>query len=136
MKPSADLKVFITNRDSTCDECQESLGRSAWITLVEGGGALCLSCADLDHLVFLPAGSAALTRRAKKHSTLSAVVLKWAKARKRYERQGLLVESAALYQAEEECLAACIGAPMMAVNGHYYENLTIEKVDQILDGLE
>jgi len=37
---------------------------------------------------------------------------------------------------EEECLAACIGAPMMTVNGHYYEKLTIEKVDQILDGLE
>ena len=37
---------------------------------------------------------------------------------------------------EEECLAACIGAPMMTVNGHYYENLTLEKVDQILDGLE
>jgi len=37
---------------------------------------------------------------------------------------------------EEECLAACIGAPMMTVNGHYHENLTIEKVDQILDGLE
>ncbi len=37
---------------------------------------------------------------------------------------------------EEECLAACIGAPMMTVNGHYHENLTTEKVDQILDGLE
>ncbi len=37
---------------------------------------------------------------------------------------------------EEECLAACVGAPMMAVNGHYYENLTPEKVDRILDGLE
>jgi NADH-quinone oxidoreductase subunit E len=39
-------------------------------------------------------------------------------------------------KAEEECLAACVGAPMMAVNGHYHENLTPEKVDQILDGLE
>ena len=39
-------------------------------------------------------------------------------------------------KAEEECLAACVGAPMMAVNGHYHENLTIEKVDEILDGLE
>ena len=39
-------------------------------------------------------------------------------------------------KAEEECLAACVGAPMMAVNGHYHENLTTEKVDQILDGLE
>jgi NADH-quinone oxidoreductase subunit E len=37
---------------------------------------------------------------------------------------------------EEECLAACTGGPMMAVNGHYEENLTPEKVDAILDGLE
>jgi hypothetical protein len=46
-----------------------------------------------------------LTRRAKKHSTLSAVVLKWSRARNRYERQGLLVEEQALEKAEEECLA-------------------------------
>ena len=37
---------------------------------------------------------------------------------------------------EEECLAACAGGPMMTVNGHYKENLTPEKVDTILDGLE
>ena len=37
---------------------------------------------------------------------------------------------------EEECLAACCGAPMMVVNGHYHENLTTGKVDSILDGLE
>jgi NADH-quinone oxidoreductase subunit E len=37
---------------------------------------------------------------------------------------------------EEECLAACAGGPMMAVNGHYHERLTPEKVDAILDGLE
>ncbi len=37
---------------------------------------------------------------------------------------------------EEECLAGCVGAPMMLVNGHYHENLTPEKVDEILDGLE
>ena len=37
---------------------------------------------------------------------------------------------------EEECLAACCGAPMMAVDGHYHENLTPAKVDTILDGLE
>ncbi len=36
---------------------------------------------------------------------------------------------------EEECLAACCGAPMMMVNHVYHENLTIEKVDDILDGL-
>lgn len=37
--------------------------------------------------------------------------------------------------AEEECLAACVGAPMMIVDGHYHEHLTTEKVDEILDGL-
>ena len=37
---------------------------------------------------------------------------------------------------EEECLAACCGAPMMMVNHKYYENLTPEKVDEILDGLK
>lgn len=36
---------------------------------------------------------------------------------------------------EEECLAACCGAPMMMVDHKYYENLTLEKVDEILDGL-
>lgn len=34
---------------------------------------------------------------------------------------------------EEECLAACCGAPMMVVDGHYHENLTPAKVDEILD---
>ena len=37
---------------------------------------------------------------------------------------------------EEECLAACVGGPMMTVDGHYFENLTPEKVDEILDKLE
>jgi hypothetical protein len=100
-----DWKVFVSHQDSTCDECHERLGRGAWITLVENKGALCLACADLDHLVFLPAGDAALTRRSAKYSTLSAVVLKWSRARKHYERQGILVEESALQRAEQECLA-------------------------------
>src|SRR5512136_2910960 len=104
-KQDTELKIFITTGDSSCSECGEQLGRHAWITLVEGKGALCLACADLDHLAFLPSGDAALTRRARKHSTLSAVVLKWSHARKRYERQGLLVEEEGLRKAEEECLA-------------------------------
>lgn len=37
---------------------------------------------------------------------------------------------------EEECLAACDGAPMMMVDHVYYENLTLEKVDEIIEGLE
>jgi hypothetical protein len=105
-KSDADqIKVFISHRDSKCAECAEELGRQAWITLEENKGALCLACADLDELVFLPTGDAALTRRSKKYSTLSAVVLKFSRARRRYERQGLLVEENALAQAEAECFA-------------------------------
>ena len=37
---------------------------------------------------------------------------------------------------EEECLAGCCGAPMAVVDGHYKENLDIEKLDVLLDGLE
>ena len=37
---------------------------------------------------------------------------------------------------EEECLAACCGAPMMMVDHKYYENLTLDQVDDILDGLD
>ena len=37
---------------------------------------------------------------------------------------------------EEECIAACCGAPAMQVNHKYFENLTNEMVDDILDGLE
>lgn len=80
----SDIKVFISLRDSICSECGENLGRKAWITLDKEKGALCLSCADLDRLIFLPSGDAALTRRSKKYSTLSAVVLKWSKARSRH----------------------------------------------------
>ena len=56
MPKQEDLKVFITSRESKCDECKEDLGSKAWIMLAEQKGALCLSCADLDHLVFLPSG--------------------------------------------------------------------------------
>ncbi len=99
------LKVFISSRESTCDECGTDLGSHAWIVLKGEKGATCLTCADLDHLVFLPSGDTALTRRSRKHSGLSAVVLKWSRSRQRYERQGLLVENEALERAEQECQA-------------------------------
>jgi hypothetical protein len=101
---ATNLRVFISLRESRCDECREDLGSRAWLVLAGDRGALCLVCADLDQLVFLPSGDAALTRRAARHSTLSAVVLKWSRARKRYERQGVLVEERALEQSEIECL--------------------------------
>ena len=39
-------------------------------------------------------------------------------------------------KTEEECLAACCGGPMMMVDHIYHENLTKEKIDEILDKLD
>ena len=40
MTKSDDIKVFISNRDSICDECKEQLGSRAWITLERNKGAM------------------------------------------------------------------------------------------------
>jgi len=37
---------------------------------------------------------------------------------------------------EEECLAACTGAPMMMVNHKFHEDLTLARIDEILDAVE
>jgi hypothetical protein len=96
-----DLVVIMPVKDWVCARCT---GTGDLLTM-DDVGPLCMTCADLDHLIFLGAGDAALTRRAKKASVLSAVVVRWSRSRKRYERQGILVEEAALEQAEQECLA-------------------------------
>ena len=88
-------------RDWTCAECSGT----GDLLQMHDAGPLCLTCSDLDHLVFLPSGDAALTRRATKASTLSAVVVRWSRSRKRYERQGVLVEEPALALAEEQCMS-------------------------------
>lgn len=107
-KPKADkpddIVVFWIRRESKCDECGEELGKGEFLRKEDDRG-LCLTCADLDHLLFLPRGDAALTRRASKHSTLRAVVVRFSRSRKRYEREGILVEEAAVERAEAECLA-------------------------------
>ncbi len=98
---SPGLVIIQPIRDWACAEC----GGTGDLLRMDDAGPLCLTCADLDHLVFLPAGDAALTRRAMKASSLSAVVVRWSRARKRYERQGVMVEDAALVLAEEQCLS-------------------------------
>jgi hypothetical protein len=99
-----ELVVFSILRASQCSQCKAELHSGSFLTL-EKGQPLCMICADLDHLVFLPRGDTALTRRARKHSSLSVVVVRFSRARKRYERQGVLVEEAALDKAQEECLS-------------------------------
>jgi hypothetical protein len=75
------------------------------LLVLEERAPRCLDCADLGHLVFLPRGDTALTRRSREASGLSAVVVRFNRRRGRYERQGVLVEEEALSLAEQRCLA-------------------------------
>jgi hypothetical protein len=99
-----DLVVFWILRDSKCSECGVELPEGGFLCM-EKEQPLCLACAGLGELEYLPAGDAALTRRAKKYSQTSAVVVRFSRTRGRYERQGILVEEAGLRQAEVECAA-------------------------------
>ncbi|NRQ40548.1 DUF2293 domain-containing protein [Nonomuraea sp. NN258] len=85
----------------TCAGC----GDTGPYLIMEDDRPHCLTCADLDHLVFLAAGNAALSRRAKQESRLSAVVVRFNRRAKRFQRLGLLVEESALAAAEDRCLA-------------------------------
>jgi hypothetical protein len=93
-----DLVVISPLKEWTCASC----GGTGQFLLMQEVGPLCLVCAEMEHLVFLPAGHAGLSRRARAESSLSAVVVRFSRSRKRYERRGLLVEAAALAQAEAD----------------------------------
>jgi hypothetical protein len=81
-----DILVFqlATQGDSKCDECGRELRKGNFLRK-EGPRGLCIDCADLGHLAFVPAGDACVTRRATKYSSLRAIVLRFSRARKRYE---------------------------------------------------
>ncbi|NGO14933.1 DUF2293 domain-containing protein [Streptomyces sp. HC44] len=96
------LLVMQPLRKRHCADCR--CGPLAMLVMEEGAPR-CLDCTDLGHLVFLPRGDTALTRRAREGSGLSAVVVRFNRRRSRYERQGVLVEEPALVWAEERCLA-------------------------------
>lgn len=82
-------------------QCQRCAGTGDLLIMDEAGPS-CLTCAGLGSLVYLPAGDSALSRRAKARSEQHAVVVRFSKRRKRYERQGLLVQPEALTEAEKE----------------------------------
>ncbi|MFJ7266030.1 DUF2293 domain-containing protein [Streptomyces sp. NPDC099050] len=96
------LVVFESTKQIHCAECRQGPLRRL---VRETGVPRCLDCADLGHLVYLPRGDTALTRRAHEASALSAVVVRFHRRRRRYERLGILVEDAALARAERACLA-------------------------------
>ena len=86
------------NREWACHRC----GGTGDLLMMEPPGPVCLRCAGLADLEFLPAGDALLTRRAKAKSARSAVVVRFSRARGRYERRGLLVEGQAIAEARRE----------------------------------
>src|SRR5437773_12382038 len=101
---SRELIVFSLVRESKCSECNKELWRGEFL-FKDGERGLCMTCSDLDELVYLHSGDAALSRRARMYSPLSAVVVRFSRARKRYERQGTVVSAVALEEAEVEFLA-------------------------------
>jgi len=96
------LVVISILKEAVCADCGRKISKHGLIRLEEGK-PYCIECADLGELIFLPRGDTALTRRSKKYSKLSAVVLEFSRSRNRYERQGLLVEEEALEKARDEC---------------------------------
>ncbi len=98
-----ELVVFCILKQSTCGQCQQTLDEGS-LLYTEQDKALCMKCSGFDQLVFLPSGNAQLTRRAKQYSKTYTVVVRFSRTRKRYERQGLLVEKMALKQAEDDIL--------------------------------
>lgn len=95
-----ELVVFLTISESQCSQCKKDLSKGSFL-LMENDQPLCLSCTPLKKLVFLPSGDPKLTRQAKKYSGMYAVVVRFNRARKRYERQGILVQEAALRKVEK-----------------------------------
>ena len=96
-----DLVVIAAIKPWTCTQCRSEFGAGE-VLMMEGEGPQCMDCVDLGHLEFLPAGSAALTRRAATLSREVAVLVRWSRSRKRYERQGILAEPEAIEQARAE----------------------------------
>jgi hypothetical protein len=89
------------NREWTCHRC----GGGGDLLMMENSGPACLGCLGLDDLEFLPAGDALLSRRVKAKSTRCAVVVRFSRSRRRYERQGLLVEPQALAEVQRDLVA-------------------------------
>jgi hypothetical protein len=84
--------------DRTCHRC----GGTGDLLMMENPGPACLVCVGLNDLEFLPAGDALLSRRVKAKSTRWAVVVRFSRSRRRYERQGLLVEPLALAEVQRD----------------------------------
>jgi hypothetical protein len=113
-----ELVVFLTVKDSVCSRCKKELPRGSFL-LMEASLPLCMNCAGLNELIFLPSGDPGLTRYAKKISNKSAVVVKFSRTRKRYERQGIFVEVEALEKARNRNGLDDLNLPIAKARGFW-----------------
>jgi hypothetical protein len=97
-RPPEVVAVLPLKSDWKCHRC----GGSGDYLVMENPGPACLRCVGLGDLEFVPAGNTLLTRRVKAKSARCAIVVRFSKARRRYERQGILAETAALADAQRE----------------------------------
>lgn len=98
-RPPELIVIQPLNKAWKCHRCGQQKGD---LLIMETPGPSCMPCAGLDNLTFLASGDALLTRRAKAKSARYAVVVRFSRTRRRYERQGLLVEPRALAEAERK----------------------------------
>lgn len=102
--------IFITRDKTNCLKCNSIIEKGEFSELEYTEDSweaknICLECAGLGNLVYLPRGDAALSRRARKESEQTAIVYRYNRSQKRRERQGILIQPAALEKAKEQCLA-------------------------------
>jgi hypothetical protein len=98
-----ELVVFRIVTDSQCSNCKKELLKGDFL-FKEEDRPLCMCCGNLDE--FLPRGNAKLTRRVTKNASKLFVVIKFSRTRKRYERQGILVEKGILKKVRQELMIA------------------------------
>jgi hypothetical protein len=96
------IEVLISPDSFSCPKCNRDF-LVGDLKYYNGSEYICLGCAELDYLIYLPSGNHCLTRRAQKYSKVSANVYRQNKSKHRYERKGTLVEKNALSTAEKEC---------------------------------
>lgn len=97
--------VYELSRASRCDNCDRRLEPGEIVKLrklEEEQEAYCRACSNLDCLEIVRPGNAKITRLSMKYSQQKYVIVKWSDAWKCYERQGILVEPAAVDKAEIE----------------------------------
>ncbi len=106
-RPPDLVAVMPLKPDWKCHRCAGTGG----LLIIGKSGPACLRCLGMDDLEFVPSGDALLTRRLKAKSVRSAVVVRFSRSRKRYERQGMLVEPQILTEVREQ-LAKDRGDPL------------------------